>query len=378
MSLTRWWNPLTWRRPDSAPAESLPAARPAARPDGAATLGVPAVESVRPDREVPSVDGGLEPAAAADDLRQMVGIDVETLEEGRVRFFGWMVGVSTVPGAGSPPAAFVPRMFEELDQIIASDSLRAGLLPRAPHVVPQLMKTLRDEHYSSVDVAQRISKDVVLTAEVVRSATSAFQRGEDDGEIDLARAVTMIGTQGLRRAIASVVLRPIFDARGDTLSARAAKQIWKDADKKARLCATLASELALDPFDGYLAGLLHNSGWTAALRAIDGLQDITVSATDLAHAAVVPQLLRRRDRLFGALVEPWKLSPAMDRLAAEVGSRGIDAVQSPLGVALRDAERLAMLHALSPAGERPAANVPMWATLPKPVQDCYARLSATT
>src|SRR4029079_15417027 len=130
--------------------------------------------------------------------------------------------------------------------------------------------TLRDEGYSAVDVASRISKDDVLTAEVVRSATSAFQRGTDEEEIDLPRAVTMIGTQGLRRAIANVVLRPIFDAKGDTFSARAATQIWKDADRKARLCAAFAAQTAgLDPFDGYLAGLLHNSGWTAALRAID-------------------------------------------------------------------------------------------------------------
>ena len=79
--------------------------------------------------------------------------------------------------------------------------------------------------------------------------------------------------------------------------------------------------------------------------------------------------------LFGALVEPWNLSPAMDRLASEVGSLGLDAASSPLGAALRDAERLAALHALAPAGQRPDASVPMWATLPKPVQECYASLS---
>jgi hypothetical protein len=105
------------------------------------------------------------------------------------------------------------------------------------------------------------------------------------------------------------------------------------------------------------------------------LQGLTVTATDPSHPDVVPELLRRRDTLFGALVEPWKLSPAMELLAAEVGSRGIDAVQSPLGVALRDAERLAALHVLAPADQRPAASVPMWATLPKSVQDCYAALS---
>ena len=290
-----------------------------------------------------------------------------------------MVGLPAAPLAGAAPSTVIGRVMDRLDEVIASDSLRAALLPRAPHVVPQLMKTLRDEHYSSVDVASRISKDVLLTAEVVRSATSAFQRGgENDsaGEIDLARAVAMIGTQGLRRAIASVVLRPIFDARGNTLSARAATQIWKDADKKARLCAALASQQSLDPFDGYLAGLLHNSGWTAALRAIDGFQDIVVSAADLAHAEVLPQLLRRRDALFGAFVTTWQLSPAIDLVAGEVGSQGIDAVQSPLGTALRDAERLAAMHVLAPPGQRPAASVPMWASLPRPVQDCYATLSA--
>ena len=208
----------------------------------------------------------------------------------------------------------IGQMLEQVDAITASETLRAGLLPRAPHVVPQLMKTLREENYSSADVASRISKDAVLTAEVVRSATSVFDNTGDGVEIDLARAVFMIGTQGLRRAIANVVLRPIFDARGDTLSARAATQIWKDADRKARLCAALAAQTdGVDPFDGYLAGLLHNSGWTAALRAIDGLAEISVSAADLAHGDVVPQLLARRDALFGAIVGPWNLSPAMDR-----------------------------------------------------------------
>ena len=269
-------------------------------------------------------------------------------------------------------------LLERLDEVIASDTLRANLLPRAPHVVPQLMKTLRDESYSSVDVASRISRDVVLSAEVIRSATSAYRAKEDDeGEIDLARAVAMIGTAGLRRAIASVVLRPIFDAGGDTLSAKAAVKIWRDADRKARLSAALAGQQSLDPFDGYLAGLLHNSGWTAALRAIDGFEDLLFSSVDLAHPAVVPQLLRRRDALFGAIVGPWNLSPAIDRLAEEVGQLGLDAVRSPLGVALREANRLAALYALAPAGHRPAAAVPGWATLAKPVQECYLGLGRT-
>ena len=254
ISSARWWNPLSWWRPASALAEARAPDNSTARSAAAAMPHTtPAAALGRPDRVVPSAGRGLEPAASSNDLPETDAIDREASEQRRVRFFCWMVGVPTAPSARSSPAAAIPRMLERLDRVIASESLRAGPLPRAPHVVPQLMKTLRDERYSSADVAHRISKDVVLTAEVVRSATSAFQRGDDDSEIDLARAVAMIGTQGLRRAIASVVLRPIFDARGNTLSARAATQIWKDADKKARLCAAITSQLALDPLDGYLA-----------------------------------------------------------------------------------------------------------------------------
>jgi hypothetical protein len=374
--MSRAWNPFSrWRRTSTATMEAPVATRPARRPVDAGTSGAAAQTSDKTSA-LPAEAPNATPAIGIVLAAGAIGVALSAQEH--VRFFCWLVDTTPRPNP-DPPAAFIPSLFEQLDQVIGSETLRAALLPRAPHVVPQLMKTLRDETYSSTDVAARISKDVSLTAEVVRSATSAFQRagegGAEDGEIDLARAVAMIGTQGLRRAIASVVLRPIFDARGDSLSARAATQIWKDADKKARLCATLAAQLSLDPFDGYLAGLLHNSGWTAALRAIDGLPILAVGAADLAHAEVVPQLRQRRDTLFGALVAPWNLSPAMDELAIEVGRVGLDVAASPLGAALRDAERLAALHSLAPAGQRPATDVPMWATLPKPVQECYAALS---
>jgi HD-like signal output (HDOD) protein len=357
MALARWWDRFFARRPPS-PGIASPPARAAAT--------VPAARA-------PSGNGSSATPAPA----PAVPLEPERHEEPHVRFFCWLVGVSAAaaPGAEEASADVIAPLFERLDEVIVSDALRANLLPRAPHVVPQLMKALRDESYSSVDVASRISRDVVLSAEVIRSATSSYRpRDDDEGEIDLARAVAMIGTTGLRRAIASVVLRPIFDATGDTLSAKAAVKIWRDADKKARLCTALAGQQSLDPFDGYLAGLLHNSGWTATLRAIDGFDDLLFSGVDLAHPAVVPQLLRRRDALFGAIVGPWNLSPAIDELAAEVGERGLDTVRSPLGVALREANRLAALHALAPAEQRPATGVPGWARLAKPVQDCYLGL----
>jgi HD-like signal output (HDOD) protein len=324
----------------------------------------------------PPARADAELPAAVDHAVVAETTEEEPLATRNLRFFCWLIGSPANAGARPPAGALIGEMLGRVDEIIASEVLRAGLLPRAPHVVPQLMKTLRDEGYSSADVASRISRDVVLTAEVVRSATSVLQRGDDGEEIDLARAVQVVGTQGLRRAIANVVLRPIFDAKGSSLSARAATQIWKDADRKARLCAACAGQAGLDPFDGYLAGLLHNSGWTAVLRAIDNLEDLAIGPAEVSHPEVVPQVIRRRDELFGALVGPWKLGALMDELAGEVGSVGLENARSPLGIALRDADRLAALRALAPAGQPGPSVVPRWSQLAKTVQDSYLGLGA--
>ena len=355
MSKRRWWSPFRSRqRPATAapPANAIGAERPASA--SVANAAVAAGGAAAGDAESPAEAAGR-----------------------RQRFVAWMLG-PPAPVAEAAPPAFLGQMLERLDAVIASDTQRAALLPRAAHVVPQLMKILRDEHYSSVDVASRIAKDVMLSAEVIRSATGAYRRTADEeagGEIDLARAVAIVGTTGLRRAIASVVLRPIFDAAGKSLSARAAPQIRLHAEKKARLASTLAAAAGLDPFDGYLAGLLHDAGWTATLRGIDGLGDLFVSADDIAHPAVVPQLARRRDTLFGLIVAPWDLSRGLDALAGEIGRDGLVGVRSPLGRALAEADRLAELHALA-AGRRGVNAVPDWEALAKPVQDTFHALPA--
>ena len=352
MSLSRWWSRLGERR---APVP-VAAQRVTSLP-----------RQARPDPASPGVNGSHAEAAGAAPL--------ETAPELQARFLAWLLGAPEASPAAPDLDDNARRLLDQLDAVIASDTQRAGLLPRAPHVVPQLMKTLRDEGYSAADVADRIAKDVVLTAEVIRSATGAFELDEGAG-IDLPRAVAVIGTVGLRRAIASVVLRPIFDAHGSSLSARAASRIWKDADRKARLCTTLATERGLDPFDGYLLGLLHDTGWSAALRALDGLPGAPVDAALLTGTALGVELTRRRDTLFGALVQTWQLGAAVTAVASEVESSGLfrAATHLPLAAALRDADRLALLRALAPEGTPGAVAVPEWADLPAAVQACYSGL----
>lgn len=359
MTEARWWSSLAARwRPAGATAARLAPPPP------------------------PTPQGGVAPTSAAADsiARSSPALDSDAPALLRPLYLLCLLGSTPQPGSAASAAATASapdpaalQMLERLDRVIASDILSQQLLLRAPAVVPQLMRSLRDEAYSSVDVARRISRDTVLTAEVIRLASNTL-RSADMAAVNLAQAVAVIGTQGLRQVIARVVLRPLFAAHGDTLSARAAPHIWADANKKARLCAMLAAGGAFDPLDAYLAGLLHNAGWSAALRAIDGQSAAALPAASWAHPDIVDALFLRRDRLFAKLVPAWQVGLALDALADEIGQAGLDAAASPLARLLRQAQELAMLHSLQAHGVLSGGVVPPEA-LPLAVRKAYRELS---
>ena len=359
MTEARWWSSLAARwRPAGATAARL----------------------APPPPPTPQGDVAPTNTAADSSARSSSALDSEAAASLRPLFLLFLLGSTAQPGSAASAAATASapdpaalQMLERLDRVIASDILSQQLLLRAPDVVPQLMRTLRDEAYSSVDVARRISRDTVLTAEVIRLASNTL-RSTDMAAVNLAQAVAVIGTQGLRQVIARVVLRPLFAAHGDTLSARAAPHIWADADKKARLCAVLAAGGAFDPLDAYLAGLLHNAGLSAALRAIDGQSAAALPAASWAHPDIVDALFLRRDRLFAKLLPAWQVGPALGALADEIGQAGLDAAASPMARLLRQAQELAMLHSLQAHGVLGGGVVPPEALAPA-LREAYRELS---
>jgi HD-like signal output (HDOD) protein len=257
-----------------------------------------------------------------------------------LQWFEWLIGNG--PLLDAPLRVAEQRVLAHLDAVLASDSSRSALLPRAPAVIPQLMNCLRDEGRSAGDLAARVAKDPLLVAEVIRLANSVLA-GSGTPLTDLSRAVSRIGTQGLRRAIANVVLKPMFDAQSDPLSARAAPALWWHSEAQAEECMRLSKSAGIDPFEGYLAGLMHNIGWTAALRAM-GRSDCPT--TSHFSAAFAFQFEMRCENFFALLVMPWQLTDSLTALAAELLDGSSTAVHSPLRTALMNADRTASLRLL--------------------------------
>ncbi len=281
-----------------------PAAARARAPLAPGVLAEPVVAGHAPE------DAARQPGAAPPVIEQ-TSLDLA--------FLAWM---ANSPALEIAPAGLREReVVQQLDRLIADKASHARLLPRAAAVIPPLLARLRNPALSLPELAQHVSRDVTLVAEVIRLANSPYYRREAV-VADLDHAIRVLGVEGLRSAIMRALLKPLIDARGGKLVVSSAARLWEHSDKKSQLCSALARSHGFEPFDGCLAGLAHNVVWSAVLRVMDEVDG------DLAwrlSPGFVTALRTRRDRLFAIVARQWLLpDPAAVAAAASAqpGQRG--------------------------------------------------------
>jgi hypothetical protein len=199
-----------------------------------------------------------------------------------------------------------------LDAVLREPGLDERWLPRAASLIPQLMRLLRQPNVSPIELEARVSRDVILSAEVLHMAGSSYYASRGPVR-DLSDALVRLGEVGLQRAMARVVLRPLFNPDADPAIAPLQALLQRHVDWQAEALAHGAVLQGLEPFDGYLAGLLHGAGWQALMRIVS-------AANAWPSAAPRPELAQalagRAHRLFGRAALAWDLSPAFAGFAA--------------------------------------------------------------
>lgn len=266
------------------------------------------------------------PGAAADDTG---------LEQ---RYWRWLCDLpagDAGPDAGGPAARLVEA---ELARLARAPGEAAELVPRVPEVIPQLLRSLRDEGMSGAELARQVTRDAVLVAEVIREANSPFYRSSKPVRT-VDAAILVLGQNGLRMLLARVAFRPIFKASSGRCARLVAPRLWQHSERCARAASLLAPPLGADPFEGCLAGLMLEVGLIVAFRLIDQLLDAGAPPQD---PAVVAALLAGARQLSARIALHWELPPPI--AAAILGAR--DPHAQPLARALGQADRLATLRLL--------------------------------
>jgi HD-like signal output (HDOD) protein len=253
-------------------------------------------------------------------------------------FWHWL---SASIGGAAPPAAR-QRLLDELERLGEHPADAAELVPRMPEVIPRLLRSLRDDAVSAAELARQVGRDPVMVAETIREANSSYYRpAKPVRTIDAA--VMVLGQNGLRMLLARVAFRPVIGMAAGSCARHAAPRLWLHAERCARAGALLAPSFDADPFEGYLAGLLHDMGLVVAFRLADRILEGPFVPQDEAFAEAV---LAGARELSARIALHWELPPPIGAAILRAGRAGTQ----PLAEALGQADRVARLRLLADAG----------------------------
>lgn len=288
------------------------------------------------------------PAAAAADVAAPLHVAVID------RHFYALLSGGALGNAG---AVLEKTVLDEMARLAQQPFSAAGLVPRVPAVIPQLLGSLRDETLAGAELARQVAQDVVLVAEVIREANSPYYRPATPVKT-IEHALMLLGKNGLRMLLARVAFRPVIGMQSGRFARQAAPLVWTQSEQSALAASNLAGGLDANPFDAYLAGLMHNIGLIVAFRLIDRIVPAAPAAVLPDTPAFCAQLLEHARALSASIAAEWNFPETV--VSAIATPRA-----TPLGLALALGDRVAKLRVLVDGGvlERDAALAGLDASL---------------
>lgn len=296
---------------------------------------------------VASVNVDTRAPAAAAQATPLTPMHVAAIDR---HFYTLLAGVTSLDAG----AGLEKTILDEMARLLRHPYGAAGLVPRVPAVIPQLLGSLRDDSLSGADLARQVAQDVVLVAEVIREANSPYYRPAQPVKT-IEGAVMLLGQNGLRMLLARVAFRPVIGVQSGRFARQAAPVVWTQSEQCALAASILAGGLDANAFDAYLAGLMHNIGLIVAFRIIDRV--MPTGATPAAQAQALPEspafcasLLEQARALSAVIAAEWNFPQSV---VTAIGTPRA----TPLGLALALGDRVAKLRVLVDAGvlERDAA-----------------------
>lgn len=227
----------------------------------------------------------------------------------------------------------------DLVRTLAADpAAAAGLVPRVPELIPRLLRDLADDDMSTGELARQVGQDLVLVAEVIREANSAYYRPLQPVK-SLDGALMMLGQNGLRMLLARIAFRPLIRMADQGFARHAAPLVWNQSEKCALASSLMAPGMGAGVFEAYLAGLMQNLGLVVAFR----LAERAVESGKIPGSSEFGMRLCAVSRELSATIAGhWDFPPEVVQAIAGVGLEDATALTR----ALERGDRIAKLRVL--------------------------------
>ena len=186
-------------------------------------------------------------------------------------------------GEGTPDAVLVQATV----QALAARDWSSRHLPRRPQLLPQLIQTINDPDASARLTARIISQDPVLAGNLLRIANSPAFRVQEQAVSSVHRAVTLVGTDGVRQIISAVLVQPVMDIQC-TVFPDFSRLVWEHALLSSRAAADHAHTVHhADAFAAQWMGLTQGLGAVLVMRQLQQTAADTARTLDAATAGTV-------------------------------------------------------------------------------------------
>lgn len=261
------------------------------------------------------------------------------------RFHRFVLGLPA--GESIEPSAAEMATLKRLELLSTRFDMRS--LPRLPTVLPQLLRTLKNDNAAGGELAKLVGRDPMMVGEVMRVTSSVFYRSAQP-ITSLQHAVVLLGQDGLRRVITQHVMKPILQANVGALGHAAGERLWDHAERCAHACAWLGRSSGCDAFEAYLAGIICHTGTGAVVRLLDQLMPADAPPLSSGFLHGCSQLAAR---LSLQAAQHWEL-PARVIEAMTECQGSATAAGSALGRTLSVADTLAIAQLLGEQDRLPA------------------------
>lgn len=211
---------------------------------------------------------------------------------------------------------------------------RPEYAPRRPQLLPQLMRELDNDETSLRSLAQLVGRDPTLAGNVLRTVNSPLYRPGSEPIESIERAVSLVGTTGLRSMVAAALLQPEL-VGGKGAFARFPETVWDHTLHSALAAASHAMLIEdTDPFAAELLGMLMGLGSIIIVRVVR--DQYALRPQLLPSASVATAVLESwTSPTARHIAKSWDLS---DRMALALHEQLLDKTArhlSPLGRSLR-------------------------------------------
>jgi putative nucleotidyltransferase with HDIG domain len=205
-------------------------------------------------------------------------------------------------------------------------------LPTLPTAALRCIDLLRSPKYTVAGLVEALSRDPLLTSQVVGRANTAIMPGAAPART-LEQAIARIGTRPLGSLLIEISTRRVFEC-GNASIRRAFQQLWDHSIAVAMVAQSLARRLHADADLSYLAGLLHDVGKPVVGAILLEAERVAVTKRGAWHSRDTwLELISVCHREVGfALARAWQLPDEVLFAIARSDRYSADATPSPVNL----------------------------------------------